>query len=216
MKKKLSTLIFYKPFDVICQFSREEGETGRTLADFVTVPNVYPAGRLDRDSEGLLLLTDDGALQHRLTDPKFAHPRTYWVQVEGEVTEQALRQLSTGVDIQGKRTRPAVARALPQPEVPERTPPIRYRKSIPSSWLELTLREGRNRQVRRMTAAVGFPTLRLIRNALGELTVEGLQPGEWRVLTPRELAGLRSPGEAVDSALHTRAAGRRYTRGFRR
>lgn len=186
----MATLIFYKPFNVLCQFSRDEAETGQTLADFVVIPNVYPAGRLDRDSEGLLLLTDDGPLQHRLTDPRFAHPRTYWVQVEGEIGAEALEQLNKGVSIQGSRTRPAVSRVIEPPDVPERIPPIRYRKSIPTSWLEITLTEGRNRQVRRMTAAVGFPTLRLIRHGLGGLTLEGLQPGEWRVLTAGELAGL--------------------------
>lgn len=187
----MATLIFYKPFDVLCQFSRDQSETGQTLADFITVPGVYPAGRLDRDSEGLLLLTDDGPLQHRLTDPKFAHPRTYWIQVEGEIGAAALNQLNRGVTIQGTRTRPAVARAMPPPDVPERIPPVRYRKAISTSWLELTLTEGRNRQVRRMTAAVGFPTLRLIRSRLGALTLDGIRPGVWRLITRSELAGLQ-------------------------
>ncbi len=187
----MATLIFYKPFDVLCQFSRDETETGQTLADFVAVPGVYPAGRLDRDSEGLVLLTDDGPLQHRLTDPKFAHPRTYWVQVEGEIAAGALEQLNKGVMVQGSKTRPAVSRAMAPPDVPERVPPIRYRKSIPTSWLELTLTEGRNRQVRRMTAAVGFPTLRLIRSGLGGLTLKGLEPGESRPLSTSELSGLQ-------------------------
>jgi len=155
------------------------------------VPDVYAAGRLDQDSEGLLLLTTDGALQHRLTDPRFAHPRTYWAQVEGTPAEDQMRQLREGVVIQGRRTLPAEARILErEPELPPRNPPIRFRKLIPMAWVELTLTEGRNRQVRRMTAAVGLPTLRLVRVALGQLRIEGLAPGEWRDLRPMELRSI--------------------------
>jgi 23S rRNA pseudouridine2457 synthase len=171
---------------VLSQFSGGR----KSLADYVKVKDVYPVGRLDHDSEGLMLLTNDGAFQHRLTDPKFNHPRTYWVQVEGIPNKQALTDLATGVVIQGERTRPAKVRVLAQTEasaLPPRDPPIRFRKSIPTAWLELTLTEGRNRQVRRMTAAVGHPTLRLVRVAIGGLRLEGLQPGEWRDLTLEEL-----------------------------
>ena len=192
-------LLFYKPFQVLCQFTpgttppKGETEPRPTLKDFIDVPDVYPAGRLDWDSEGLVLLTDDGRLKHRLLDPKFAHPRTYWCQVERVPDAIALQTLEMGVTIQGKRTRPAQAHLLePTPELPERHPPIRFRKSIPTAWLSLTLTEGRNRQVRRMTAAVGFPTLRLVRWAIGPLTLAGLQPGTYRPLLPQELAQLRS------------------------
>jgi 23S rRNA pseudouridine2457 synthase len=181
-------LLFNKPFQVLSQF-KSEGR--RTLSDYITVPDVYPAGRLDFDSEGLLLLTDDGALQHRLTDPRYGHPRTYYVQVEGALTEEAAVKLERGLVIGGYRTRPCQARLLPEPDVWPRDPPIRFRRSIPTSWLELTLIEGRNRQVRHMTAAVGFPTLRLIRAAIGSLTIEGLPPGSFRNLTPSEIADLK-------------------------
>jgi 23S rRNA pseudouridine2457 synthase len=189
-------LLFNKPFHVLCQFTKGNGDPDvssgrRTLADFISVPNVYPAGRLDFDSEGLLLLTDDGALQHRFTDPRSGHPRTYWVQVEGMPTAAALRQLETGITIQGYRTQPAKARAIAEPNLPQRDPPIRYRKSIPVSWIEMTLREGRNRQVRRMTAAVGLPTLRLVRVALGRLRLDELAPGAWRDLSALEINALR-------------------------
>ena len=167
---------------------------GPTLRDYVDVRDVYPVGRLDHDSEGLLLLTDDGALQHRLTAPKFAHPRTYWAQVEGEPEDDALSHLAEGVIVQGIPTRPAKVKLLPQdPLLAPRNPPIRFRKSVPTAWIEITLTEGRNRQVRRMTAAVGHPTLRLVRIALGNLQLEGLQPGEWRKLSEAEVALL--PGK---------------------
>ena len=185
-------ILFNKPYGVPSQFSDPAGEFGRTLRDYVPVPDVYPVGRLDRDSEGLLLLTDDGLLQHKLTDPRFAHPKTYLVQVEGAPGEPALESLRRGVVIQGRRTLPAEVRLLPgEPELWPRTPPIRVRKSIPAAWLEIVLREGRNRQVRRMSAAVGLPTLRLVRWALGPLTVAGLAPGEWRELDARELLALQ-------------------------
>lgn len=182
-----------KPFDVLCQFSEPESVGAVTLAKYVPVPEVYPAGRLDRDSEGLLLLTDDGQLQHQLTDPRWGHPRTYWAQVEGLVTAEALERLASGVEIQDYRTLPAMARAVGEPDIPPRDPPIRFRKNIPTSWLELTLTEGRNRQVRRMTASVGFPTLRLIRFALGPLNLKGLAPGQWRNLTAAETASIKRP-----------------------
>lgn len=181
-------LLFHKPYGVLSQFS---GDGGRpTLRDFIAIPDVYPVGRLDHDSEGLMLLTDDGPLQHQLSDPKFAHPRTYWVQVEGEITDGALDQLRKGVAVQDYVSRPAQVRRIPPPPVPPRNPPIRVRQSIPDGWIALTLTEGRNRQVRRMTAAVGFPTLRLIRCAIGELALADLAPGGWRHLTPAELKAL--------------------------
>jgi 23S rRNA pseudouridine2457 synthase len=181
-------ILFYKPYGVVSQFSGE----GRTLKDYIPVKNVYCAGRLDHDSEGLLLLTDDGALQHRLTDPEFEHPRSYWAQVERVPEEQSLRRLREGVVIQGYRTRPAKVRLLDhEPALPPREPPIRFRKNVPTAWLELALTEGRNRQVRRMTAAIGHPTLRLVRVAIGELGLEGLKPGEWRDVSQDELRNLR-------------------------
>lgn len=179
------TIAFYKPYDVLCQFTPGDTPGRATLADYIDIPGVYPAGRLDRDSEGLLLLTSDGTLQHRLTDPKFAHPRTYWVQVEGAPVERDLEPLRRGVKIQNYKTRPAQARVLAaDPNLPPRTPPIRYRAQIPATWIEITLTEGRNRQVRRMTAAIGFPTLRLVRVAIGPLKLGGLKPGEWRDVDP--------------------------------
>jgi 23S rRNA pseudouridine2457 synthase len=185
-------IIFNKPYGVPSQFSDPAGEFGLTLRDYVPVPEVYPVGRLDRDSEGLLLLTDDGGLQHQLTDPRFAHPKTYLVQVEGAPEDSALESLRRGVVIQGRRTLPAEARLLTEePKLWPRNPPIRFRKSVPTAWLEIILREGRNRQIRRMSAAVGLPTLRLVRWALGPLTVAGLAPGEWRELDARDSLALR-------------------------
>lgn len=181
-------ILFHKPYGVLSQFS---GETN-TLKDYIPIKDVYCVGRLDRDSEGLLLLTDDGYLQHRLSEPKFKHPRTYWAQVEGIPDQHALQRLKEGVTIQGYLTRPARVRLLPsEPELPARNPPIRFRKNIPATWIELILVEGRNRQVRRMTAAVGHPTLRLVRLAIGDLKLGDLQPGEWRELTARELQQLQ-------------------------
>lgn len=182
-------ILFNKPYGVVSQFSG----VGETLRKFVSVKNVYPVGRLDHDSEGLLLLTDDGAVQHRLTDPRFAHPRTYLVQVEGVPDESKLRQLEKGVLIRDYRTRPAQVRLLEaEPQLPPRNPPVRFRKSVPTAWLEITLTEGRNRQVRRMTAAVGHPTLRLVRSGIGMLQLGTLKPGEWRELTKSERAWLQS------------------------
>ena len=174
-------IVFNKPYGVLSQFSG----TGATLSNYIPVKDVYPAGRLDRDSEGLLLLTSDGQFQHQLSNPKFEHPRTYWAQVERIPDERALRKLETGVKIGDYKTRPARVRLLPaEPDMPPRHPPVRYRKHVPTAWIELVLTEGRNRQVRRMTAAVGHPTLRLVRVAIGELRLEGMQPGEWREFTP--------------------------------
>ncbi len=190
-------LLFNKPYNVLSQFTDRtaQTETGEPtsdrgiLKDYIPVPNVYPVGRLDHDSEGLMLLTSDGPLQHRLSDPKFEHPRTYCVQVEQIPTPEALTTLRRGgMTIQNYRTRPTQVRLLdPEPNFPDRHPPIRSRKSIPTAWIEITLTEGRNRQVRRMTAAVGFPTLRLIRTAIGNLELNNLPIGGWRDLTPEEL-----------------------------
>jgi len=183
-------VILNKPYRVLCQFQDERGR--QTLKDYVPIPDIYAVGRLDYDSEGLVLLTNDGRLQHRLSDPRYRHPRTYWVQVEGHPTPEALEHLRQGVLIRGDRTLPATVTVLPEaPALPPRTPPIRFRRYIPTAWLSITLREGRNRQVRRMTAAVGFPTLRLVRVALGCLELNDLAPGCWRHLTPQEVAHLR-------------------------
>ncbi|MDP2804890.1 MAG: rRNA large subunit pseudouridine synthase E [Gallionellaceae bacterium] len=172
-------LLFNKPYGVICQFSRDGLHP--TLADYIPVPEVYAAGRLDTDSEGLLLLTDDGELQHRITDPKHKQAKTYWAQVEGAPDAAALMQLQKGVQLKDGLTLPAQARLMDEPKILwPRNPPVRERKTIPTAWLELTIREGKNRQVRRMTAAVGHPTLRLIRFAIGEWTLIDLKVGEWR------------------------------------
>jgi 23S rRNA pseudouridine2457 synthase len=170
-----------KPFGVLCQFTTSDGRS--TLADYVHQKDVYPAGRLDHDSEGLLLLTDDGALAHRLTDPKHKQPKTYLVQVDGAISDEALRALSRGIVLNDGPTLPAMAEQADEPSwLWPRDPPVRFRKSIPTSWLSITLREGRNRQIRRMTAAVGFPTLRLIRIRIGPYALEDLSLGETRVL----------------------------------
>lgn len=180
-------LLFNKPYGVISQFSDARGEPP-TLGDYVDVPGVYPVGRLDHDSEGLILLTDDGWLQHRLSDPRYEHPKTYWAQVEGVPDEAALLRLHEGVQIWPDfRSRPArVERIEGEPPLPPRDPPVRFRLSVPTAWIALTITEGRNRQVRRMTAAVGFPTLRLVRVAIGELRLGALSPGRWRELTEAE------------------------------
>jgi len=172
-------LLFNKPYGVICQFSRDGLHP--TLADYIPVPDFYPAGRLDTDSEGLLVLTDDGALQHRITDPKHKLAKTYWVQVEGLPDDAAMQQLRDGVKLSDFTTQPAQALLIDEPvQLWARNPPIRERKAIPTSWIELTIREGKNRQVRRMTAAVGLPTLRLIRYRIGEWTLADLALGQWK------------------------------------
>jgi 23S rRNA pseudouridine2457 synthase len=185
--------IFYKPFQVLSQFSAEGDK--RTLSDYFSSlsKDIYPVGRLDYDSEGLLLLTNDKELNHRLLDPKYKHKRTYWAQVEGEITEEAIMTLRKGVHItvESKKhfTAPAEVSVFEEaPEVPERNPPIRFRKNIPTTWISLTLTEGKNRQVRKMTAAVGYPTLRLIRYGIGRINIEGMESGSYRELPPEEKA----------------------------
>jgi 23S rRNA pseudouridine2457 synthase len=179
----VTLIAFNKPYGVLSQFTDRGTESARaTLSDFIDQPGVYPAGRLDRDSEGLLLLTDDGRLQARIADPRFKLPKTYLVQVEGEVDELALEKLRAGVTLKDGPTRPAMAEAIEAPALWPRDPPVRFRKSVPDGWLSLTISEGRNRQVRRMTAAVGLPTLRLVRWRIGSWSLEGLAPGEWRHL----------------------------------
>jgi 23S rRNA pseudouridine2457 synthase len=176
-------IAFNKPFGVVCKFRPEPDR--KTLADYVDVRGVYPAGRLDTDSEGLLLLTDDGALQARIANPRHKLAKVYWAQVENVPTEDALATLRRGVDLGELVTRPADARLIDEPaNLWPRDPPIRYRAKIPTAWLELTLREGKNRQVRRMTARVGFPTLRLVRASIGRVGLDGLAPGEWREVDP--------------------------------
>jgi len=182
-------IAFCKPFGVLCQFSPDKTENSETptLADFISIPEIYPAGRLDKDSEGLLLLTDSGALQHRISHPKKKMVKTYLVQVDGEPTDASIQQLCLGVELKDGLTRSAEVKRIADPELWLREPPVRYRASIPTSWLQISLREGRNRQVRRMTAAVGYPTLRLIRYAIGPWELNDLQPGQWRKLDiPKE------------------------------
>lgn len=189
-------ILFNKPYGVLCQFTDNRSNKKRLLLkDYIPKSNVYPVGRLDLDSEGLLLLTDNGQLQNRLANPKFAHPRTYYVQVERIPDNVALNKLRQGITIKNYRTRKTKVRLLNcEPNLPPRIPPIRERKNIPTCWLEMTLTEGRNRQVRRMTAAVGFPTLRLVRVSIGEdlhkINLAGLEPGQWRKLSPKETSFL--------------------------
>lgn len=190
------TLAFNKPYGVLPSFTDPEGRP--TLADYIKVPGVYAAGRLDLDSEGLILLTSDGTLAHRITDPQHRLPKVYWAQVERIPHDEALDQLRKGVWLNARRTRPAEVRLLAdEPELPERPVPIRFRKTVPTAWLEITLHEGMNRQVRRMTAAVGHPTLRLVRVAIGPITLGDLRPGQWRVLTPDEIKAIS--GKAGDA-----------------
>lgn len=173
-------LLFNKPYDVLCQFTDAAGRC--TLADFISTKNIYAAGRLDRDSEGLVVLTDDGALQHRISDPRHKLEKRYWVQVEGTPNEEALARLRSSVRLNDGPTAPADACIIEEPTLWPRDPPIRHRARIPTTWIEIALREGRNRQVRRMTAAVGHPTLRLVRHRVGTWQLDGLQPGEWRAV----------------------------------
>ncbi|WP_148863049.1 pseudouridine synthase [Marinobacter fonticola] len=173
-------ILLNKPFNVLCQFTDNEGRA--TLADYVGVSDVYPAGRLDYDSEGLVLLTDDGALQHRIASPQQKMAKTYWAQVEGNIDDEALARLSNGVVLKDGPTRPAKVHRLTEPDLWPRNPPVRFRANVPTSWIELTITEGKNRQVRRMTAAVGFPTLRLVRTSIGDWDIDGLAPGGTRQL----------------------------------
>lgn len=211
-------LLLNKPYDVLCQFTDSQGR--RTLAEFIDEKGLYPAGRLDRDSEGMVLLTDDGNLQNCIAHPRHKMPKTYWVQVEGEPDDAALHRLCTGVELKDGKTLPATVERMSEPALWPREPPIRYRAKIPTSWLALTISEGRNRQVRRMTAAVGYPTLRLVRWAIGSWTLDGLQPGQFRELADSEIDVLlqhcsqlkprhqRAPRERSPANRHT-PAGRR-------
>jgi len=177
----MTTLRFNKPFEVLTQFTDQENR--QTLANFIRIPDIYPAGRLDRDSEGLLLLTDDGALQNRISHPDHKLKKIYWAQVDGEITQEAIEQLRSGVTLKDGKTKPAQAKIIQEPDILwQRNPPIRVRAAIPTSWVQLEISEGKNRQVRRMTAAVGFPTLRLIRYAIGSITLDGLKLGEYDTL----------------------------------
>ena len=218
----MTTLLLNKPFGVLSQFTPEEGSRWRCLSNFVDVPEVYAAGRLDADSEGLLILTNNGRLQQRLTDPRFGHWRSYWAQVEGTPNTDQLQQLRDGVVVQGRRTLPAQVHWLQgqeQPQLPDRTPPIRYRAAIPTSRLQLSLTEGRNRQVRRMTAAVGLPTLRLVRCCIElmdngpPLDLTGLQPGSWRAVTAAEQERLN---RLISSSSSAGAQGGGHRRGGHR
>ncbi|QNH61283.1 pseudouridine synthase [Hymenobacter sediminicola] len=194
-------ILLNKPYEVLTQFTDEAGR--QTLKDFVAVPNIYPVGRLDYDSEGLVLLTDDKQLQHRLSEPRFKVPKTYWVQVEGIPTEEALENLRRGVDLKTGYTTPAeVALLSDAPQLWERSKPVRFRANIPTSWVQIRISQGMNRQVRKMTAAVGYPTLRLVRASIADMEVGALQPGKWRELTTDEVQALRE-----DMAAQTAAAG---------
>lgn len=176
-------ILFNKPYGVLSQFTDRGMETSRqTLSDFIDLPGVYPAGRLDRDSEGLMLLTDDGKLQARISDPKYKMPKTYLAQVEGEADEAALERLRQGVRLKDGMTRPAEAERIVEPDLWPRDPPVRFRKTVPDCWIKLTITEGRNRQVRRMTAAAGLPTLRLVRWRVGDWTIDEVAPGEWQAV----------------------------------
>jgi len=191
VKPRCHTVAFNKPYGVLPCFTDPEGRS--TLADYVAIPGIYAAGRLDQDSEGLLILTSDGTLAHRITDPQHKLPKVYLAQVERILNEEALEQLRKGVVLSGKQTRPAEIRVLQDdPQLPDRPVPIRFRKDVPTAWVEITLREGLNRQVRRMTAAVGHPTLRLVRVAIGPIALGDLLPGQWRDLTSSEIAQIYS------------------------
>ncbi|WP_447978396.1 pseudouridine synthase [Candidatus Nitrospira bockiana] len=212
MKPRSRTLVFHKPYGVLPCFT--DPERRPTLADFVPVPDVYAAGRLDRDSEGLMILTSNGLLAHRITDPLHKLPKVYLAQVERVPSDDALAQLRRGIVLEGRRTRPAEVRRLETaPDLPERPVPIRFRKSVPTTWLQITVREGLNRQVRRMTAAVGHPTLRLVRIAIGPIGLGALEPGQWRELTNGEIERLTQWTDAPVPQRLTDRTGRKRVRG---
>lgn len=200
-------VLFNKPFNVLSQFTDSAGR--ETLADYITLKNIYPAGRLDRDSEGLLILTSFGKLQHYISQPRFKMEKTYWAQLEREITPEAIDYLRTGVKLKDGPTAPAKVNAIDEPNIWQRNPPIRERKNIPTSWIEISITEGRNRQVRRMTAETGFPTLRLIRIAVGPWRLEDLQPGEYREIARNELlntlsekTGIYNPEKMLQASSH--------------
>ena len=200
----MSLILFNKPFGIVSQFSEHEKHT--PLSEFITEKGFYPAGRLDHDSEGLLILTDEGHIQHCLSHPKHKQAKTYWVQVDGEISNSALAELEKGVMLKDGLTLPAKATAISEPALWPRDPPVRYRAEIPTSWCELTITEGKNRQVRRMTAAVGFPTLRLVRVSIGEFTIDGLSPGEWRkISTPQSLIEQANAIKLLGTPRHRRS-----------
>ena len=200
----MSLILLNKPYGVISQFSEHEKHT--PLSEYITEKDFYPAGRLDHDSEGLLILTDEGNIQHCLSHPKHKQPKTYWVQVEGEITDAALAELENGVILKDGKTLAAKAKKIEEPGLWPRDPPVRYRATIPTSWCELTISEGKNRQVRRMTAAVGFPTLRLVRYSIGDFTIDGLSPGEWRKIpTPQQLTQQANAIKLLGTSRHRRS-----------
>ena len=200
----MSLILLNKPYGVISQFSEHEKHV--SLAKYISEKDFYPAGRLDHDSEGLLILTDEGNIQHCLSHPKHKQPKTYWVQVDGEITDEALNELEKGVMLKDGLTLPAKAKKMEEPQLWPRDPPIRYRANIPTSWCELTITEGKNRQVRRMTAAVGFPTLRLVRYSIGEFTIDSLSPGEWRKIpTPQQLTKQADAIKLLGTPRHRRS-----------